>query len=222
MSLVESRRNYYAQIRRSRSNVRAGALFGLEVEIGGAGVPEWQKTNRALIASNEEIEGWARSVEKTLPGRVESDEDRWSDCDKDASKATKLKDLAPCLTSAENDTQQFLRDYWNPLVKEWNDLVARAKTGVPWGDDDELRKIQGRIVAARKEFSDRSGYQWKRTLPPWSPDRGFFQAIKESTGADIPGTAEELARKAAGAIPWGTVAAVAGIGLGVALLLKSK
>lgn len=227
MSLAESRR--YAAIRHPsrhantrRSNVHTGALFGLEVEIGGPGVPEWQKTENAFGATAKEIEEWSRSVEKQLPVRAESEDDQWSDCDEDAAKSSDAVKLRSCLTPAENDANQFLSEVWNPLFRSWRELVARAKTGVPWGDDAELRKIQGQVIAARREFSERSGYKFKRELPAWSPDRGFFQAVKESTGVDIPGAAEELAKKAAGALPWTTIAIVAGVGLGTLLLLKSK
>lgn len=219
MSIVASRRGYHAHVQRGAarsSKVRTGELFGLEVDIGGAGVPEWQKTNRALLVSNEEINAWSKSVEKKLADRAKSDD--WPDCDEEASRATDVESLAPCLTPAENDANQFLRDTWNPLVKEWNALVARAKTGVPWGEDAELRAFQGRIVAARREFSERSGYKWKRELPAWSPDRGFFEAIKQSTGVDVPGAAKGLL----GEIPWTTIALAAGVGLGAVLLLKSK
>lgn len=200
----------------THSSTRTGALFGIEIEVGGPGIPEWQKTENALGATAREIEAWSRSIEKKIKDRIT--DDAFPDCDKAAASSKDADQLGACLTNEERDANNFLTETWNPLFREWRKLTEKAITGVPWGNDDELRVIQGRIIQARKEFTERSGYEFKNTLPPWSPDRGFLQAVKESTGVDIEKTAKGLL----GNVPWSSIALAAGVGLGAVILLSRK
>lgn len=200
----------------THSRTRTGALFGVEIEVGGAGVPEWQKTENAFGATAKEINAWTKSIEKKLKARAKSSD--FPDCTKEYAESSDISEVGLCLTPEEMDANAYLRDTWNPMFAEWRKLTERAITGVPWGDDAELRITQGKIIRAREEFTRRSGYEFKNTLPPWSPDRGFFQAVKESTGVDVEGAAKGLL----GNVPWSSIALAAGVGLGAVILLSRK
>jgi hypothetical protein len=148
------------------------------IEISGAGVPEWQKTNKAVLATEKELRNWVDAFGKEAQKR--------SDSGTFGGLCMKGGPLQECLLPNEREAVKWIAVVWNPFAAEWNELVKKATTGVPWGEDSELRSYQKKLVELRKRFEELAVYRFV-SIEPWSEDRGFLQAIKESTGVDVAG-----------------------------------
>lgn len=167
------------------------------IEIGGAGVAEWQKTNSAILATEKELRNWIDAYGKEAQKRADSGTF--------GGLCVKGGSLQECLLPNEREAVKWIAVTWNPFAAEWNKLVAKATTGVPWGEDSELRDYQKRLIEYRKRFEELAVYRFL-PIPAWSEDRSLFQAVKESTGVDVAGGLGNIGLIAAGV---GAIAAIA-------------
>lgn len=147
------------------------------IEVGGAGLTEWQKTHDAIEKTSAELRAWIKAYAAEAQKRADSGTFSGS-CKKGSP-------LQECLTANEQEAVRWIGLTWNPFVDAWNELKSKAVTGVPWGDDATLRDYQAKLIAYRKRFEDLGAYKFL-PIPAWSADRSFSEAVKESTGFQIP------------------------------------
>lgn len=148
------------------------------IEVGGAGIAEWQKTDGAMVATRNELRNWVEAYKKEAQKRADSGTF--------GGLCMKGGLLQECLLPNEREALKWLALTWDPFYESWGNVTKNAITGVPWGDDDKLRGYQKQLVEHRKRFEELAVYRFL-PIPAWSEDRGFFQAVKESTGVDVPG-----------------------------------
>jgi len=159
------------------------------VEIGGAGIAEWQKTNKAIIQTDKELANWEDAYKKEAEKRRASGKTEGTLC-------TPTSPWTDCLYANEIESLKLITKF-RVWIVDWNKLVSNATTGVPWGEDTELRQYQRQLDDQRKKFEEIANYKFL-PIPAWSEDRGFFQAVKESTGADIPNAFQNVGLVVAG------------------------